>query len=49
MKEQERAKKRKTYGEKKYDGDKLALKSAKAKGQTTSNKNNKFIQDKKII
>jgi len=47
MKEQKRVKKRKGYGEKKYAGDKLALRAAQAKGQTTCNKSNKFINDKK--
>lgn len=47
MKEQERAKKRKAYGEKKYAHDKLTLKGKKAQGQVTCNKNNKFINDKK--
>ncbi|NRA73404.1 MAG: ABC-F family ATP-binding cassette domain-containing protein [Rickettsiales bacterium] len=47
MKEQERAKKRKAYGEKKYSGDKLALRGAQARGQMTCNKNNKFINEKK--
>jgi ATPase subunit of ABC transporter with duplicated ATPase domains len=47
MKEQERAKKRKIYGEKKYDGDKLALRSAQGKGQITTHKNKKRIADDK--
>lgn len=47
MKEQRRAKKRKTYGEKKYDGDKLALKGARARGELTSNKHNQRITDKR--
>lgn len=47
MKEQERAKKRKIYGENKYDGDKLALRSAQGRGQLTANKNRKHIADEK--
>ncbi|HHF7346883.1 TPA: ATP-binding cassette domain-containing protein [Legionella feeleii] len=43
MKEQERAKKRKIYGENKYNGDKLALRSALGRGQATANKNKKSI------
>lgn len=43
MKEQERAKKRKIYGEKKYGDDKLALRSAQGRGQATANKNKKGI------
>lgn len=47
MKEQERAKKRKIYGENKYDGDKLALRSAQGRGQATANKNKKSIAAEK--
>lgn len=47
MKEQERAKKRKLYGEHKYDGDKLALRSAQGRGQATANKNKKGIAAEK--
>jgi ATPase subunit of ABC transporter with duplicated ATPase domains len=47
MKEQKRAKKRKAYGEKKYAGDKLALRGKQAQGQANCNKNNKFINEKK--
>lgn len=47
MKEQERAKKSKAHGEKKYANDKLALRAAQGRGQMTSNKNNKFINNKK--
>ena len=43
MKEQERASKRKTYGEKKYADDKLALRAAQGKGENTHNKNKKMI------
>jgi len=43
MKEQERASKRKTYGEKKYADDKLALRSAQGRGENTHNKNKKMI------
>lgn len=46
-KEQKRSKKRKDYGEKKYAGDKLALRTAQGKGQITANKRNKFINDRK--
>ncbi|MEM7588882.1 MAG: ATP-binding cassette domain-containing protein [Myxococcota bacterium] len=47
MKQQQQAAKRKAYGEKKYDGDKLALRSAQGRGQATSNKNNKRTSDEK--
>ena len=47
MKEQSRAKKRKAYGEKKYHGDKNALRGAQAQGEMTSNKNNKSINRQK--
>ncbi|CDZ78722.1 putative ABC transporter ATP-binding protein YheS [Legionella massiliensis] len=47
MKEQERTKKRKTYGEKKYGDDKLALRSAQGRGQATANKNRKNIAAEK--
>lgn len=43
MKEQMRAKKKKAYGEKKYDGDKLALRSAQGRGQLTANINRKRL------
>jgi ATPase subunit of ABC transporter with duplicated ATPase domains len=43
MKEQQRTKKKKTYGEKKYDGDKLALRSAEELGQTTAAKNALYL------
>ncbi|WP_051131916.1 ATP-binding cassette domain-containing protein [Legionella tunisiensis] len=49
MKEQERAKKRKIYGENKYDGDKLALRSAQGHGQATANKNKKGIAAEKSL
>jgi len=44
MKEQERASKRKAYGEKKYANDKLALRAAQGKGEMTHNKNKKAIR-----
>ncbi|QRN04213.1 ATP-binding cassette domain-containing protein [Legionella sp. MW5194] len=47
MKEQERAKKKRVHGEKKYDGDKLALRSAQGRGQRTANKNSKHLQSEK--
>jgi ATPase subunit of ABC transporter with duplicated ATPase domains len=47
MRDQERAKKRKLHGEKKYDGDKLALRSAQGRGQRTTNKNRKRIASDK--
>lgn len=47
MKQQDRAKKRKAYGEKKYSRDKLALKGKQSQGQTTANKNSKLINFKK--
>lgn len=47
MKEQERAKKRKAHGEKKYDGDKMALRSAQGRGQMTANKKRKNINQQK--
>ena len=43
MKEQERAKKRKRHGEKKYGDDKLALRSAQGRGERTTNRNKKNI------
>lgn len=43
MREQERGKKRQLYGEKKYDGDKLALRGAQGRGELTANKNKKAI------
>lgn len=45
MREQSRAKKKKAYGEKKYDGDKLALRSAQGRGQLTANKNRKRLTE----
>ena len=47
MKEQERSKKKRAHGEKKYDGDKLALRSAQGRGEKTSNKNKKGIHHEK--
>lgn len=47
MRDQERAKKRRIHGEKKYDGDKLALRSAQGRGQLTTNKNRKRISGEK--
>jgi len=47
MRDQERAKKKKAHGEKKYDGDKLALRSAQGRGQLTTNKNRKRIGSEK--
>jgi ATPase subunit of ABC transporter with duplicated ATPase domains len=47
MREQERAKKRKLYGEKKYADDKMALRSAQGRGQSTRNKNRKRIGNEK--
>lgn len=47
MRDQERAKKKRVHGEKKYDGDKLALRSAQGRGQMTTNKNRKRIADDK--
>lgn len=43
MREQSRAKKKKAYGEKKYDGDKIALRGAQGRGQLTANKNRKHL------
>lgn len=43
MKEQERASKRKSYGEKKYADDKMALRAAQGQGENTHNKNKKKI------
>lgn len=43
MKEQERVKKKKEYGEKKYGNDKIALRGAQSRGEATSNKNNYHI------
>lgn len=45
MVEQERSSKRKKYGKKKYEGDKLALRSAQGRGQLTSSKNLYRIQE----
>ncbi len=47
MKEQERVKKRKTMGEKKYSNDKSSLRAAQSSGQDTKNKNNKHHNNKK--
>jgi len=47
MRDQERAKKKKIHGEKKYDGDKLALRSAQGRGQLTTNKNRKRLAGNK--
>ena len=47
MKEQKRAKKKKAHGEKKYDGDKLTLRSAQGRGQMTANKKRKHINQEK--
>lgn len=47
MKEQERTKKRKAHGEKKYAGDKISLRSAQGRGQMTSNKKRKYIHQQK--
>ena len=47
MKEQERAKKRKSYGEKKYGNDTIALRSAQGRGELTRNKNKKDIASNK--
>lgn len=50
MVEQQRAKKKKNHGEKKYDGDKLALRSAQGRGERTANKNTAQINyDKSLI
>lgn len=43
MKEQERRKKKKAHGEKKYDKDKIALRSAQGRGERTANKNNAYL------
>ena len=47
MKEQERASKRKSYGEKKYAADKLTLRAAQERGENTQNKNKKNIASDK--
>lgn len=47
MKEQQRSKKKKIYGEKKYEGDKIALRSAQGSGQRTTAKNNAYLNQKK--
>lgn len=47
MKEQERASKKKAYGEKKYAGDTIALRSAQGRGEMTHNKNKKAIRNEK--
>jgi ATPase subunit of ABC transporter with duplicated ATPase domains len=45
MKEQERAKKRKAYGERKYNDDKRALRAHQGQGELTKNKNQARIND----
>jgi ATPase subunit of ABC transporter with duplicated ATPase domains len=47
MKEQERRKKKKAHGEKKYDKDKIALRSAQGRGERTANKNNAYLNQVK--
>lgn len=47
MTEQERRKKKKAHGEKKYDGDKIALRSAQGRGQRTANKNSAYLNQVK--
>ena len=47
MQEQERAKKRKAYGEKKYANDKIALRAHQRQGELTKNKNNVRIESNK--
>lgn len=47
MKEQERAKKRKIQGEKKYANDTIALRAAQGSGQRTMNKNKSRLSDEK--
>lgn len=49
MQEQLRAKRQKAYGEKKNAGDKLSLRAAQARGQATSNKKHKDINDQKRV
>ncbi len=47
MVEQERASKRKAYGEKKYDDNKIALRAAQGKGENTTSKNKGNINNVK--
>lgn len=47
MREQERAKKSKSQGEKRFGGDTIALRSKQGRGETTANKNKKHIQHTK--
>ncbi len=47
MTEQERRKKKKAHGEKKYDKDKIALRSAQGRGERTANKNNAYLNQVK--
>ncbi|MFN8789029.1 MAG: ATP-binding cassette domain-containing protein [Neisseriaceae bacterium] len=47
MLEQQRIKNKTIYGEKKYNGDTLALRSAQGRGQATANKNNARINQNK--
>ncbi|KTC94141.1 ABC transporter ATP-binding protein Uup [Legionella erythra] len=47
MNEQVRVKKKRIHGEKKYDGDKLALRSAQGRGQRTANKHSKHLNHNK--
>lgn len=47
MREQERAKKSKSQGEKRFGGDTIALRSKQGRGETTANKNKKHIQETK--
>lgn len=47
MKEQQRARKQKAYGEKKYGSDPLALSAAQSQGETTHNKKRKLIDTTK--
>lgn len=47
MKEQERSKKRRLYGEKKYKDDKLALRNAQGRGNQTVAKNRKWLSTAK--
>lgn len=47
MREQERAKKAKQHGEKRFGGDTIALRSMQGRGERTSNKNKKHIQRSK--
>lgn len=47
MREQERVKKSKAQGEKRFGGDTIALRSKQGRGETTANKNKKHIQRSK--